>query len=381
MRFTDEHDSFRGAVRSFVRAEIDPHADAWERDGKIPLHDLFRKAGDLGLLGLEYHEAYGGTAVDHGFTLVACEELGRARAAGPALALGVQMMMATPSLHRFGSEELKQRYLAPAIAGSAVSAIAVTEPDAGSDVAGLRTKAVRDGDDWVITGSKMFITNGSQADWLCLLARTSPEGGHRGMSQIIVPTDVEGFRVVKVLDKLGNRSSDTTELVFDEVRVPVANTVGEIGRGFQQQMQQFVVERMFVAYQAVGQMDHALERTRQYLRERSAFGRPLSERQHLAFRLTELQARVDMLRSHNLQTCEAIMAGKDVTRQASVAKLMTGRLLRDVADACVQYHGGFGYMEEGWPARFLRDARLASIGGGADEVMLQVLARMDGFDF
>jgi citronellyl-CoA dehydrogenase len=299
-------------------------------------------------------------------------------AGGVGMALGVQAMMATPSLHEYGTAELKERYLAPAIAGTAVTSIAVTEPDTGSDVAGLRTRAVRDGDDWVITGRKVYITNGAQADWICLLARTSDEGGYQGMSQIVVPTDVAGFSVARTLDKLGNRCSDTAELVLEEARVPVANTIGRPGRGFQQQMRQFVTERMFAAYTTVGQCQYALDRTRAFVRDRTVFGRPLADRQYVAFRLTELQAEVDLLRSHNLITCEALMAGEDITRMATVAKLKAGRLVREVADWCLQFHGGMGYVEETWTARMFRDTRLTSIGAGADEVMLQVLARLDG---
>ncbi len=378
MRLNEDHRAFRDSVRRFVDTEVNPHVDAWEAAGRVPLHDLLPKAAALGLLGLEYDEAYGGEGADASFQLVAAEEYGRIHATGVGMAIGVQAMMATPSLHAYGSPELKQRYLTPAIAGTAVTSIAVTEPDTGSDVAQLRTRAVRDGDDWVITGRKIYITNGAQADWICLLARTSDEGGHRGMSQIVVPTDTPGFRVVRTFDKLGNRCSDTAELEFDQVRVPVANTIGEVGRGFQQQMRQFVTERMFASYTTVGQCQYALDRTRAYVRDRTVFGRPLAERQYVAFRLTELQAEVDLLRSHNLVTCEALSAGEDITRMATVAKLKAGRLIREVADWCLQFHGGAGYLEETWTARMLRDTRLTAIGAGADEVMLQVLARLDG---
>ncbi|MCA0144143.1 acyl-CoA dehydrogenase family protein [Blastococcus sp. LR1] len=379
MRFTDEHKAFRKVVRDVVDKEIAPHVDDWERDGIFPAHELFPKLGELGLLGLEYDPEYGGQGADHLFSVILCEELHRSGCAGVPMAIGVQTMMATPSLHEFGSDDLKRRYLEPAIRGTAVASIAVTEAGAGSDVAGLRTKAVRDGDDWVINGSKLYITNGTQADWLCLLARTSDEGGHRGMSQIVVETTTPGFSVSRKLDKLGNRSSDTAELYFEDVRVPVSNTIGTIGRGFQQQMAQFVVERMFAAYGAVGSCRHAIERTRDHLRQREAFGGPLMKSQYLGFRLAELSAAVDVLESHNYACAESYLAGEDTTRQATVAKLTAGRLLREVADTCLQFHGGMGYMEETWTARFFRDSRLASIGGGADEVMLQVLARMDGF--
>ena len=379
MRFSDEHEVFRATVRSLVDREINPHVDEWERVGGFPAHELFPRLAEFGLLGLEYDPAYGGEAADHFFTLIACEEYGRIGAAGVAMAIGVQTSMATPALARYGSEDLKQRFLAPAIAGTAVAAIAVTEPNAGSDVAAITTRAVRDGDEWVINGQKLYITNGVQADWICLLARTSDEGGYRGLSQIIVPTTSPGFGVARKLDKLGNRSSDTAELVLDDVRVPVENTIGTPGRGFEQQMRQFVIERMTAAYTIAGQCRYALQRTRDYLVERSAFGQPLAAKQYVAFRLAELSARVDLLMSHNRQCAADLMAGEDVTRMATVAKLTAGRLARDVADLCLQFHGGVGYMEEVWTARFFRDMRLSSIGGGADEVMLLVLARLDGF--
>ena len=378
MRLTQDHDDFRSSVRHFVDTAVNPFSDEWEKSGAFPAHELFPKAGALGLLGIEYDPAYGGLGADHSFQMIACEEFGRMGSGGVSMALGVQSMMATPSLAALGTPDQKAQFLAPAIAGTAVAAIGVTEPDTGSDVARLRTRARRDGDDWVISGRKMFITNGAQADWICLLVRTSDEGGYKGISQILVPTSTPGFSVSRTLDKLGNHSSDTAELVFDDMRIPVGNTIGEIGRGFQQQMQQFVVERMFAAYAAVGQCDKALELTRRYVAERTVFGGTLASKQYVAFRLTELQAQVDLLRSHNRQTCEARIAGEDITRMASVAKLTAGRLAREVADTCLQFHGGMGYIEETWTARFFRDARIGSIGGGADEVMLQVLARLDG---
>jgi citronellyl-CoA dehydrogenase len=378
MQFTAEHDQVRKVVRDFVDAEINPHVDQWEADGIFPAHELFARLGALGLLGLEYDPAYGGQGADHSYTVVLGEELARIDCAGIPMAIAVQTSMATPALARFGSEELKQRYLAPAIRGEAVCSIAVSEAGAGSDVAGIRTRAVRDGDDWVINGSKMWITNGTQADWLCLLARTSDEGGYQGMSMIVVPTDTPGFSVSRKLDKLGNRSSDTAELVFTDLRVPVSNTIGEIGRGFQQQMAQFQDERMIGAYLAVAGADKAVRRTIEYLREREAFGKPLLANQSIQYRLAELLADIDVLRHYNYAAAEAIMRGEDVTKFATIAKLKAGRLVREVADVCLQYHGGMGYVEEYWPARYFRDARLVSIGGGADEVMLRVLTLLEG---
>ena len=377
--FTDEHELFRSTVRGFVETDINPHVDEWETAGTFSARELFTKMGALGLLGLEYDEVVGGGGADHLYTLILFEELGRSESMGIPMAIGVQTDMATPALAAFGSAELKQQYLVPAITGEAVAAIAVTEPDAGSDVAALTTRAVRDGDDWIISGAKLYITNGTQADWLCALVRTSDEGGSRGVSQIVIPTDVAGFSVARKLDKLGMRGSDTAELVFDEVRVPVANTIGEIGRGFPQQMQQFQNERLVASYQAVGAMEHALERTRDYLHQRQAFGAPLSANQYPQFTLAELTAEMEMVRSLNYRAAAAMIAGEAVARLATIAKLTSARSLRRVADWCLQFHGGIGFMEETWTARFFRDARLWSIGGGADEVMLRQLARMDGY--
>jgi citronellyl-CoA dehydrogenase len=380
MNFSAEHQLFRKTVRDFVEREIEPHVDRWEQEGGFPAHELFPKLGAVGLLGLEYDPSYGGQGADHSYTVVAGEELGRIGCGGVPMAISVQTNMATPSLHRFGTNDLKRRYLAPAIRGEMVTSIAVTEADAGSDVASLRTRAERDGDEWVINGTKLYITNGAQADWLCLLARTSGDGGYHGMSQIVVPTDLPGFTVSRKLGKLGNWSSDTAELSFENVRVPVANTIGEIGQGFQQQMAQFQNERMIAAYQAVGGAERALERTAEYLRHRVVFGRPLLANQHVQFTLAELAAELDMARHYNYACAEAYLRGEDTTRYATIAKLATGRLIRRIADTCLQYHGGVGYMEETWTSRYFRDSRLLSIGGGADEVMLRILARLDGLE-
>ena len=385
IQFTAEHREFRAMVRRFVETEINPHADKWEADGIFPAHELFPKVGELGLFGLEVDPEFGGQGADHTYTLVLGEELGRADLAGVPLAIAVQATMSTPSLARYGTPELKHKYLAPALRGEMVTSVAVSEPDAGSDVAGIRTRAVRDGDDWVITGRKMWITNGTQADWLCLLARTvepgeEPRSGYRGMSQIIVPTDSPGFSVGRKIEKMGNRSSDTAELILDEVRVPVSNTIGEIGKGFQQQMSQFQDERLMGAYMATSGARRALDRTAEYLKVRHAFGEPLMNNQYLRFRLAELAAELDLLKEYNYSAAERFTAGQDVTRMATIAKYKTGKLAREVADIAVQYHGGMGYAEEMWPARYMRDARLIGIGGGADEVMLRVIAMLEGWE-
>jgi citronellyl-CoA dehydrogenase len=379
MEFSAEHEQFRKVVRSFIEAEINPHVDQWEEDRIFPAHELFPKLAEIGAFGLEYDEEYGGQGADHTYTLVFAEELGYStNCAGIPMAIAVQTNMATPALHRFGSHELKLKYLKPAMEGRMVCSVAISEPDAGSDVASIRTKAVRDGDDWIINGRKMWITNGSQADWICVLARTSDEGGFAGMSQIIVPTDTPGFSVGRTIEKMGNHSSDTAELVFEDVRVPVSNTIGEIGSGFQQQMIQFQDERLVGAYMATMGARRALERTIEYLRVREAFGKPLLANQYLQYNLAELVAEVDLLMVYNREAARRFANGENVTREATIAKLKIGKLARQVADVAVQYHGGMGYAEENWTARYMRDVRLIAIGGGADEVMLRILSLLEG---
>ena len=380
MQFTEEHEHFRKSLRRLVDEEINPYVDAWEEAGTFPAHELFPKLGELGALGLEYDPDFGGGGADHSFTYVLAQELGRVDCAGVPMAIAVETSMATPALARYGSDELKRTYLEPTLRGEMVCSIAVSEPDAGSDVAGIRTRAIRDGDDWVITGRKMWITNGTQADWLCLLARTddSQPGDYHGMSLIVVPTSTPGFSVGRKIDKMGNRSSDTAEIVLDLVRVPVSNTIGEPGKGFQQQMAQFQDERLVGAYIAVAGARRALDRTKEYLQQRVAFGKPLLANQHLQYRLAELYADVDAMDGFLQYAADLYLSGQDVTRQATVAKLKVGRLTREVADACVQFHGGMGYAEEMWVARYFRDSRLMSIGGGADEVMLRIISMLEG---
>jgi citronellyl-CoA dehydrogenase len=379
MTLTQEHEDFRRVVREVVEKEINPFVDEWERVGTFPAHELFPKLGHIGIFGIEYDPAYGGLGLDHTYSMVMAEAMGSATCAGVPMAVMVQASMATPALARHGSHELKQRYLAPVIRGEQVCSVAISEPDAGSDVAGIRTKAVRDGDHWVINGSKLYITNGTQADWVCLLVRTEQgSSGYAGMSLVVVPTDTPGFSVSRKLSKLGNHSSDTAELSFSDMRVPVANTIGEPGRGFQMQMEQFQIERLMGAYSATASAEIALRRTVEYLRVRHAFGKPLLANQALKFRLAELLAEVDMLAEYNHAAAARVAAGQDATRMATIAKLKAGRLAREVADTCLQYHGGMGYMEETWTSRYFRDARLLSIGGGADEVMLRILTVLEG---
>ncbi|HEY1408420.1 MAG TPA: acyl-CoA dehydrogenase family protein [Promineifilum sp.] len=375
--FTAEHDAFRQMVRRFVETEIDPRVDEWEEARLWPAHELLKKMGDLGLLGLSYPEEYGGGGVDYWYNVVLLEELGRVDCAAVPMGIAVHTDMATPALAEFGSDDLKRRFLVPAIAGDMVSAIGVSEPDAGSDVASIRTRATVSGDEYVINGSKMWITNGTQADFITLLARTSGEHGFRGMSLIVVPTATPGFSVSRKLEKLGNHASDTAILTFEEVRVPQANRIGEEGMGFVLQMQQFQRERLAGSLMSMAGMDKIVRMTIDYCRGRQAFGRPLIDNQVIHFRLAELLTEIEALRQLNYHCVRLLVAGEDLTKEVSMAKLKAGRLAREVADTCLQFHGGMGYVEEYPMARYFRDARLLSIGGGADEIMLGIIAKYE----
>jgi citronellyl-CoA dehydrogenase len=378
MKFTQEHEMFRQMVRRFVEEEINPHVEEWEEAGIFPAHELFKKMGDLGMLGLTYPEEYGGQGLDFWYTTILCEELGKANASGVPMGITVHTDMCTPALAHFGSDELKQQFLAPSIAGEMVGCIGVTEPDAGSDVASIRTRAESDGDEWVINGRKLYITNGTQADWVCLLARTSDEGGFRGMSLIIVPTNTSGFSVSRKLRKLGNHSSDTAELMLDNVHVPKANTIGPEGMGFILQMQQFQRERLVGAITTYSSLERTVRDTIAYTQQRCAFGQPLIDNQVIHFRMAELLTEIEILKQFCYAAVEKMVDGEDITREASMAKLKAGRLAREVTDSCLQYYGGMGYMEETPISRAYRDARLLSIGGGADEVMLGIICKLEG---
>ena len=377
MQFTQEHLALSETVKRFVENEINPFSDEWEKAGHFPAREVFKKAGDLGLLGIKYDTEYGGMGLDFSYSMVASEALGVANCGGVPLAIGVQTDMCTPALHRFGSDALKKEYLAPAIAGDMVGCIGVSEVGGGSDVAALKTTAKTDGDDYVINGSKMWITNGMQADWCCLLANTSEGKVHENKSLIIVPMDAKGIERQKI-DKLGMRSSDTAQLFFDNVRVPKRNLIGVEGTGFMMQMLQFQEERLYGAANSLLMMDRLIDLTIQYCKERSTFGVPLINNQVVHYRLAELRTEVELLRSLTYRAVEDYVAGKDVTRLASMAKLKCGRLTREVADSCLQYWGGMGFTWDNPLARAFRDGRLVSIGGGADEVMLGIIAKLEG---
>ena len=376
MRFTEEHQQLRRTVRDFVAKEINPHVDGWERDGAFPAHEVFKKMGRLGLLGVNKPEAYGGMGLDYSFQMAATEELGTCTCGAIPMAIGVQTDMATPALARWGSHELKQEFLAPAITGDAVASIAVSEASGGSDVAAIKTVAKKDGSDYVIDGSKMWITNAAQADWLCLLVNTGEGPVHLNKTLVIVPTKTKGVTVGEKIDKLGMRASDTCPVFFDGVRVPQRNRIGEEGTGFMMQMVQFQEERLCGAVGTLRGLELLIDQTIAYCKERQTFGRPLIDNQVVHFRLAELRTEVELLRSLVYRAVEEYVGGADTTLLASMAKLKAGRLAREVSDACLQYWGGMGFTWDNVAARAYRDTRLLSIGGGADEIMLGIICKL-----
>src|ERR1700733_15505335 len=378
MLFTADHDEPRRILQKFIAAEINPFVDEWEKADIFPAHELFKKLGGLGFLGLNKPVEFGGQGLDYSYALMMAEELGAIRCGGVPMAIGVQTDMATPALARFGSDEVRREFLVPAIAGDVVTSIGVSEPGAGSDVASIKTNARSDGDDYIINGGKMWITNGTQADWICLLANTGDGPVHRNKSLICVPMKSKGVTIARKLDKLGMRSSDTAQIYFDDVRVPKRNRIGEEGQGFTYQMIQFQEERLWGAASALKALEAIIDATIDYTRNRQAFGRSILDNQVVHFRMAELASEVEALRSLIYRAGESLVAGEDVTRLATMAKLKGGRLVREATDACLQYWGGMGFMNETPVSRAYRDFRLMSIGGGADEVRLTILCKMMG---
>jgi citronellyl-CoA dehydrogenase len=357
MQFTEQHTQLRDTVTRFCQKEINPHVPEWEAAEQFPSHEVFKKLGDLGLLGIKYDPAYGGLGLDFSYSMVMAEALGEINCGGVPMAIGVQTDMCTPALARFGSEELKREWLAPSIAGDLVGCIGVSEPGAGSDVAAITTRARADGDDWVIDGAKMWITNGLQADWCCLLVNTGDGAPHKNKSLIVVPMDRPGITKQKI-HKIGMHSSDTAQLFFDGVRVPKRHVIGAVGQGFMFQMMQFQEERLWGAAAALRTLDRLIDQTIHYTRERRVFGRPVLDNQVVHFRLAELRTEVEALRALTWNAVERYVGGEDVTRLASMAKLKAGRLTREVADACLQYWGGMGFTRDNPISQAYRDGTL-----------------------
>ena len=377
MKFTPEHRALYDTVARFVEKELNPYVAEWEKQEIFPAHEVFKKLGDLGLLGLKYPEEYGGSGLDFSYSMMMAEALGTCRVAGVPMAIGVQTDMCTPALARFGSDELRREFLAPSIAGDFVGCIGVSEPGGGSDVAALKTTAKKDGGDYLINGTKMWITNGMQADWCCLLANTSEGPVHKNKSLIIVPMNLPGITRQKI-HKIGMDSSDTAQLFFDNVRVPQRNLIGQEGMGFMFQMMQFQEERLWGAASSLKNLDQVIDHTIDYTRQRQAFGKPLLDNQVVHYRLAELRTEVEALRSLTYRAVEMYIGGQDAAKLASMAKLKCGRLIREVADSCLQYWGGMGFTWDNPVSQAFRDGRLVSIGGGADEVMLSIICKLEG---
>ena len=377
MQYTEEHIQMQDAMRKFIDSEINPNVDEWEAAGIFPAHELFRKMGKLGFLGVNKPTEFGGLGLDYSYAMAVAETLSYIRCGGVPMAIGVQTDMATPALARFGSDELRQQFLAPSISGEYVACLGVSEVGAGSDVASIKTTARKDGDDYVINGGKMWTTNGTQADWICLLANTSEGSLHKNKSLICVPMNTQGVQIARKLKKAGMNSSDTAQIHFDDVRVPQRYRIGEEGMGFIYQMMQFQEERLWAAA-GWQKSKFLIQETIDYLRERKAFGKSLLDNQFIYFKLAELQTEVEAVGALFHKAVSLYLEGNDVTQLASMCKLKAARVAREVGDWCVQFWGGMGYMEETRVNRFWRDTRLSSIGGGADEVMLGIIAKTMG---
>jgi len=375
--FNEQHDMFRQAVRSFVEKEVEPHVEEWEQAGQIP-KSIWPRMGALGFLGVEYDEKYGGGGADFLTTAVLCEEAARSRCASFAMALGVHTDMASPHLYWTGSEALKERYLPGICRGEKLTAIAVTEPGGGSDVAAIRTRAVRDGGHYVLNGSKMFITNGVMADIFFVAARIESgdsEKRHKGISMFLVERNTPGFTVSRKLDKMGNRASDTAELVFENLRVPAENLLGREGVGFYEVMRVFQRERLVAGLHAVAGCGRALEDTIAYVKQRHAFDGPLSGKQVVRHKLADLATLIEAARWLTYAACLKFQGGEEAVKEISMVKLFAGEMAQKVAYDCVQLHGGYGYMREYPIERFFRDIRLLTIGGGTSEIMKEIIAK------
>lgn len=376
LELSSEHQLFQETVRNFVNKELRPYALDWELQGYTP-KEVWRRCGELGFLGLTYPEAYGGLGADFSYSAILHRELGRCGSPGVALGISVQTDMATPALVAHGNSFIKEKYLRKAIAGEWVAAIAVSEPDAGSDVAAIKTRARKDGDSWVISGTKTFITNGTQADFVTLLARTNPKPGYKGLSLFVVPTSSKGFSCGKPLKKTCYPASDTAELSFDDVVVSQAHLVGEEGMGFIYQMEQFQIERLAGCLIAQGGMRHCYELTLAYATERLAFAKPLIAMQSVRHKLVQCLCEIELV-EHAANTCIVkANSGKDFTRDVSLLKLATAQAQQRVLEELVQIHGGWGLMQEYEVARYFRDSKLLGIGGGTNEIMKEIIAKQE----
>ncbi|MEZ5075968.1 MAG: acyl-CoA dehydrogenase family protein [Solirubrobacterales bacterium] len=376
--FGEEHEELRETVGRFVAAEIAPHVDEWEAAREFP-RELFGRCAELGFLGLKFPEAYGGQGGDHLHDAVWVEELARTGGSGGVAAgLNAHASIAMPPIYNFGDEEQRRRWLAPGIAGEKIGALGITEPGAGSDVAGIRTTAKRVGDAYLVNGAKTFITNGVRADFLVCACRTTEEGGHGGISFLVLESEMPGYEVSRKLEKMGWHSSDTGEISFTDVEVPAENLLGEENGGFKLIMANFAWERLLMAIGAIGGMRRLIDVTVAYALERQAFGRPIGKFQAIRHQIATMATRAEACRAQTYDALRLFHAGQDCIREVSIAKLLTQRAAVEVADQALQIHGGYGYMREYGIERAVRDARLGPIGGGTDEVMKEIIGKTMG---
>jgi len=376
--FTEQHLELKKNLKKLIEKDINPYVDQWEKEGQFPAHEVFKKLGDAGFLGVTKPTEYGGLGLDYTYSVAVAEALGSVSCGAIPMAVGVQTDMSTPALAKFGSDYVKEEFLAPAIAGDVVTSIAVSETGGGSDVASIKTTAVKSGDDYIINGSKMWITNAWQADWMCCLVNTGEGPMHQNKTLVVVPMKTPGVTLTKRIDKLGMRSSDTAEIILEDVRVPQKNAIGQEGMGFMYQMMQFQEERLYAAATSIEGLQLCINETLEYAKNRKMFGTNLLSMQSVHFRLAELETELECLKSLVYRTVGKYVEGEDVTKLASMCKLKSGRLCREVTDSCLQYWGGMGFTNEVLISRLYRDFRLMSIGGGADEVMLGIICKYMG---
>jgi alkylation response protein AidB-like acyl-CoA dehydrogenase len=376
MYFTDAHEELRLHIRKFLEKEVRPHLEEWE-ERTFP-DSIFKRFGELGFLGLRYPPEYGGQGGDYFSAIVLSEEMARAGCGGLGMAVAVQTEMATPPVFKFGTEEQKRKWLTPAVRGEQIAAIAITEPDAGSDVAGIKTTARRDGDHFVVDGRKIFITNGARCHWALVVTKTDRERGHGGYNLLLVEKGMPGFEVTRTLEKLGMHSSDTAELLFEGCRVPVGNLIGAEGEGFKNLMWELQGERMITAAGAIAGAQHVFEYTMEYARNRIAFGQPISQFQVIKHKLVDMGTKIAAVQSLVYQTAKQWDDGQYPVREISQSKLLATQVACEVADEAIQILGGHGYMSEFPVERAWRDARLARIGAGTDEIMKEIIAKTYG---
>lgn len=375
--FTEEHEMFRKAVSKFVEKEVKPNVEQWEKDGEVP-RSLYQRMGELGYLGIKFPEQYGGGGLDIITEAVLIEELAKCGSGGIGASIGAHTGIAMTNIWKYGNDEQKQKYLVPGIKGDAISALAITESGGGSDVSAMKTTAKKDGDGYILNGSKTYITNGVNADYVIVAAKTQEEPVHKNISLFIVETSSEGYSVGKKLKKLGWRSSDTGELFFDNVRVSKENLIGEENNGFQYIMQNFQFERISMALGSVGLGELALEDTKKYSKERIQFGQPLSNFQVLRHKMVDMAVDIEKARSIAYRALYLYDKGEDCVTEATMAKAFTAEMIRRVTDQAVQIHGGNGYMVEYAVQRYWRDARIQSIGGGTTQIMNEILTKRLG---